>query len=213
MGNDRSGKGLGQTVRTYLDQWIKENLYKRRKEFSSKYTDKGNRVEPLALDFIAEVLDFGMLIKNEQNFENEYLTGTPDVITTKIIIDNKSPWDCFTFPLFESKINEDYFYQGQGYMALTGINEYKLIYTLMDASEVEIIKEAQKYCYQNSIDMDDEIIKQFTGKMTYSHMPNSLRIKVYEFKKDQSIIDRIYERVELCRVEIDKIMNDSKEIM
>lgn len=209
MTNDKSGKGIGKTVESYLDGWIKEQLYSRRKEFTSKYTDKGNRVEPLAIDFIADVLDFGMLIKNEQEFENEYLTGTPDVITTKIIIDNKSPWDCFTFPLFETKINEDYFYQGQGYMSLTGRNEYKLIYTLMDASEEEIFNEAQKHCYKNDIELDDEVLQYFTKKMTYTDIPNELRIKVYDFQKDDEIIQKIYNRVELCRQYISDKLSSS----
>lgn len=212
MTNDRSGKGIGKTVETYLDGWIKEQLYFRKKEFSSKYTDKGNKVEPFAIDFIADVLGYGMLSKNSEQFENDFLTGTPDVITNTTIIDNKSPWDCFTFPLFETEIDKDYFLQGQGYMDLTGRNKYKLIYTLMDAPEEEIIKEAQSYCYRNTIDLDDETLNKFIKKMTYSDVPDHLKIKVFEFQKDQEVIESIYKRVELCREYIDNKISNNKDL-
>jgi len=210
MTNDRSGKGIGLTVYSYLDQWIKENLYERRKEFSSKQTEKGLTVEQDSLDFIAEQMNYGFLDKNEKEFSNEYLTGTPDIVLKDHLIDVKNSWDCFTFPLFESKINPDYEFQGHGYMALTGLDNYKLIYTLTNTPEDLIIREASNYCFKNNIELDDKILNEFRSRMTYDKLPTGLRIKVYEFQKDQAVIDRIYERVILCRLEIDKILNDSK---
>ncbi len=212
MTNGTKGNPIGKTVESYLDGWIKEQLYGRRKEFTSKYTDKGNQVEQQSIDFIADQLGYGMLFKNEQHFENEFLTGTPDIKITKKIIDAKNSWDCFTFPLFETEINNDYFLQGQGYMDLTDSDSYELVYCLTDTPEDLIIREAQSYCYKNNIELDDEILNKFIKKMTYKDIPDHLKIKVYEFKRDQEVINSIYERVKLGRDYIAKKLEANKHL-
>lgn len=212
MTNGTKGNPIGKTVESYLDGWIKEQLYGRRKEFTSKYTDKGNQVEQQSIDFIADQLGYGMLFKNEQHFENEFLTGTPDIKITKKIIDAKNSWDCFTFPLFETEINNDYFLQGQGYMDLTDSDSYELVYCLTDTPEDLIIREAQSYCYKNNIELDDEILNKFIKKMTYKDIPDHLKIKVFPFKRDQEVINSIYERVKLCREYISKKLEANKHL-
>lgn len=210
IGKIMGQKGLGLTGLGYVEQWIKENLYSRRKEFTSKFTEKGNEVEQISLDFLADYLDYGFLDKNTKFFENDYLTGTPDVITKDHLIDVKNSWDCFTFPLFDEKINPDYYLQGQGYMELTGLKKYKLIYTLTNTPEELILKEATNFCYKNNLELDDEILNSFINKMTYDSIPNNLKIKVYEFEKDDIVINQIYERVRQCRVEVEKLLNTMK---
>ena len=129
MTNSRTKGQLSKTAQTYVDTWIKEQIYKRRKVITSKYFDKGNIVEDESIAFAGRVLN-QKLKKNEKRYADHYLTGTPDVITDDYVIDVKNSWDCFTFPLFfENVPNKDYFYQAQGYMALTGHHHYKLIYT------------------------------------------------------------------------------------
>lgn len=212
MTNGTKGNPIGKTVESYLDGWIKEQLYARRKEFTSKYTDKGNQVEQQSIDFIADQLGYGMLFKNEQSFENEFLTGTPDIKITKKIIDAKNSWDCFTFPLFETEINNDYFLQGQGYMDLTDSESYELVYCLTDTPEDLIIREAQSYCYKNNLELDDEILNKFIKKMTYKDIPDHLKIKVFPFKRDQEVINSIYERVKLCRDYIAQKLEANKHL-
>ena len=117
MTNSRSKtEVLGQTSKTYCENWLKEQLYDRKISFSNKYTSKGLIVEQESLDYIAEHLNYGLLVKNEQYFENDFLTGTPDVILKDHLIDVKSSWSFDTFPLFESNIDKGYYYQAQGYM-------------------------------------------------------------------------------------------------
>jgi hypothetical protein len=212
MTNGTKGEPMGKTVKSYLDEWIKEQLYSRRKEFESKYTNKGNQVEAESIDFIADQLGYGMLLKNETLYENDFLIGTPDIVLNDTIIDAKNSWDCFTFPLFETEINKDYFYQGQGYMALTERENYKLIYCLTDTPEDLIIKEAQSYCYRNGLELDDEVLNKFIKKMTYKDIPDHLKIKPYEFKIDHDIINMIYERVDLCRKYIAQKLDNHKDL-
>ncbi|MBK9963089.1 MAG: hypothetical protein IPP06_17705 [Saprospiraceae bacterium] len=206
MANGKGKETLGLTTKSYVESWIKEQLYGRKKEFSNKYTTKGLTVEQDAIDYVSDVLGYGFLLKNEDNLKNDFLTGTPDIILNNLIIDIKSSWDCFTFPLFEDEIkNQDYVWQGQGYMALTGAETFRVIYVLMDTPEDIIFRESSSFCWKNNIELDDEIIKDFTEKMTYKNIPHELRTKTFEFKRDEEKINSIYKMVEECREYIHKL--------
>jgi len=207
IGKIMNAKGLGKTGESYLETWLKEHVYNRRKEFTSKYTNKGNEMEDNNIDFVADVLGFGMLVKNEQYFENDFLTGTPDIILPNEIIDIKSSWDCFTFPLYDSELeNKDYYWQMQGYMSLTGKSAAKVIYVLSDTPQHMIQKEAYWYCKQNGYeDLDIEIYNDFLKKMTYKDIPNELKIKTFVVERSESDIDLIEKRVVESRIFINKI--------
>ena len=202
---------LSKTTQSYLQTWFKEQLYNRHKQFSSKYTDKGNIMEDNSLDFIAEQLGYGMLLKNEDYFSNDFMTGTPDVILKDHIIDVKNSWDNFTFPLFETEVpNKDYFYQAQGYMALTDLDSFKLIYVLSDTPINLIEAEARKYCYANGYEPNDEdVLNEFIERMTYKDIDAKYKIKVFEIKRCDETIKAIEERVIECR----NYINQLKEII
>lgn len=201
MTNDRSGKVMGQTAKTFVETWIKEQIYNSRKEFSSKQTQKGNECEDDSIDFIAEILELGMLMKNDQYFENDFITGTPDIVLPDCIIDAKNSWDCFTFPLFEDDVpNKDYDWQLQGYMWLTGKTEAKLIYILSDTPAHLIEKEAYWWCKNNGYDeLDMDVFMKFAERMTYKDVDNNYKFKIFEIQRDDAKIQAIQERVILCR--------------
>lgn len=193
-------KALGKTGQNYLQTWYKEKLYNRRKEFSNKYTEKGLIMEDNSIDFVAEQLDYGMLIKNEDFFSNDFMKGTPDVILNDHIIDVKNSWDCFTFPLFETEIDNAYYWQAQVYMELVGVEKYKLIYTLMDTPMHLIEKEAYFWCKNNGMDeLDEAVLNKFIDKMTYKNIPDIQKIKVFDIERNQEDIYNIVSRVEESR--------------
>jgi hypothetical protein len=174
MANSRTKGQLSKTAQSYVQEWLKEQIYNRRKDISNKYMDKGNLLEDESIDFLANNSDLGFLIKNEEYFENDFLTGTPDIITNEEVIDMKNSWDCFTFPLFYDNIpNKDYFYQLQGYMALTGKKKAKLVYTLMTTPE----------------DLN------YGKEDNYDNVDPKYRIKVFEVERDEEVIEAIKERV------------------
>lgn len=200
---------LPKGAKSYCEKWLKEQIYSRRQEFSSKYTDKGNEMEDENLDFIAKELKLGMLTKNTEFFESDFLTGTPDAIMSDTIIDVKSSWDCFTFPLFEDNIpNLDYWWQGQVYMALTGKEHYKLIYILSD-TPMHLIEREARYWSRNEgyQELEEKHLEEFFNKMTYGEIPNSHKIKVYNFDKDEKAIELIKSRVIECRKYIETLIN------
>lgn len=194
---------LSKTAESYIDRWIKEQVYGRKYQFSSKYTNKGIIMEDSAIDFIAEMLGFGFLIKNEEYFENEYLTGTPDILPKRhdLVIDVKNSWSWESFPLLETEVpNRDYFWQLQGYMALTGINHAELIYVLSDTPEHLIEREARRWCFDNGYEeLDSEVYERIFAEMTYPDIKSELKIKVFDIERDDNAISLIYEKVMNCR--------------
>jgi len=196
--------------KTYCKNWLKEQkeVFNRAKIIKSKYINKGNITEDNSIDFIAEQLGFGMLLKNEKHFSNDFIEGTPDIITKDLVIDAKNSWDHDTFPLFEDEIPEkDYSSQLQGYMCLTGRKKSKLAYVLSDTPINLIEKEAYYWCKDNGFDdLDVDIYKQFIRKMTYSDVPDHLKIKVFDLDYDQSYIDQVEKAVKLCRIYIKELI-------
>jgi hypothetical protein len=186
-------------AKTYVNQWIAEQLYNRTKVFTSKYTDKGNVCEDGSIDLVAERYGWGLISKNDKSFENDYLTGTPDLILSERVVDIKNSWDCFTFPLF-GKLNPDYEWQVQCYMDLTGKNRASVIYTLMDAPDELVEKEAAILSYKAGYtELESDFYDEVKASMTYSHLPIELRIKRFDVEKDDKKIQQVKDRVTLCR--------------
>jgi hypothetical protein len=198
MTNSRKKGELSKTAQSYIDTWIKEQIYNRRKVVTTKYMEKGNIVEDRSIAFAGRVLNAD-ITKNQQRYENELLIGTPDVITDDYVFDLKNSWDCFTFPLFKSDVpNTDYLYQAQGYMALTGLHHYKLIYTLMDTPDSLIENE---FKFSSQLDFDT-----FAADYRYNKIDDAYRIRIFEIERDDEVIAAIYERVKECREYINKLI-------
>lgn len=168
---------LSKTTKSYLEEWTKEQIYGVRKSIKSKYLDKGNQVEDAAIEYASAEKGWLFAEKNEEYFEDEFFCGTPDVILDDKIIDIKSSWDCFSFPLFYNGIpNKDYYYQLQTYMHLTGKTKAQLVYVLMNTPEELTFEESFDYTEINSkyrikifdIDYDEEVIEELKNKVIES---------------------------------------------
>jgi hypothetical protein len=81
---------LSQTAKTYIHELVLEHKYGIKKEFSSRYTDKGNAVEDESILLVNDVLDVKFIYKNEEHFTNDWITGTPDVNTEDVLLDVKA---------------------------------------------------------------------------------------------------------------------------
>lgn len=200
--------GINKTGETYCQNWLKEQIYKTEHTFTSKYCDKGNICEDESIDFIAEQLGYGFLMKNEEFKQNEYVTGTADIVLPDTIIDAKNSWDCFTFPLFEDKIpNNDYYYQLQCYMWLYDKPQAKLCYVLSNTPLGLIESEAYKWCKSKGYDeLDSDILQKFIHKMTYNEIEPKYKIKTFDVLRDEETIKLITERVNECRVYIETLL-------
>lgn len=204
----RDEKIFPSGAKTYCKDWLKGQLLDFQTQFSSRYTDKGNIVEDESIDFVAEQLGYGFLVKNEDHFSDEFMRGTPDVIRKDLVIDVKNSWDPNTFPLFESDIPDDkYYWQLQGYMSLTGVSKAKLIYTLMDTPKHLIEKEARYESYRQGFEeLEMSVYERFEKNLTYPNIDPALKIKVFDIERNDSDIQLIKDRVIECREYISELL-------
>jgi hypothetical protein len=185
MTNDRSGKGMGETAKTYVKDWLRLQTYGHEKEIKSKYLVKGRLLEDEAIRFYIHATGCDFLLKNEERFENDFFTGEPDVID-EIVYDFKNSWDAYSFPLFEKTPDKGYFAQLQGYMALTGLKKAKLVHVLLDTPEEITYGEPRDY----------------------SFVSNKFRIKEFEIDYDPVFIEQAQERVLQCREYLKEILSN-----
>jgi len=200
---------LSQTAKTYVEEQVLLAKYGIRKTFSSRYTDKGNLVEDESIRIASEALELGFLIKNDEHFSNEWLTGTPDVNTDDLLLDVKSSWDATTFPFFATEIpTKDYFYQLHGYMWLTGKQKSLLVYCLVNTPE-DMVQDEVRRAHWNAklLEEDQELIDQVTKRHNFDHIPDNRRVKFFEVERDDEVIEQIKERVELCREYYETLYN------
>jgi GTP-sensing pleiotropic transcriptional regulator CodY len=206
------GEVLSQTTKSYLQELAVEEVYGIRKEFSSRYTDKGNQVEELSIALCNDVLGLGFIYKNEEHFSNDWITGTPDVNTNEILLDVKSSWDATTFPFFDTELkNKEYFYQMQGYMWLTGKEESLLCYCLVDTPLQIVEDEIRREHWKANLIEESLDLREFVElKHIFTHIQKEKRLKAFKIAKDEKIIEEIKTRIEQCREYYDKLLANLK---
>jgi len=195
---------LSETAKSYCEQWAKEQLYERRKQFTSKETEKGNKTEIEAMDYAAQHLGWGWTVKNTERRANEWMEGECDLVVGDWIHDTKCAWDCFTFPLFEQAIPEtDYEWQIQGYMSLWQKPFGSVVYALMDMPQDYIDKEVR---FRLGNEYSLEQYEAFVSQYRYGHLPPHRRLKQYKCEYGPAKIEQINARVEQCRVYINHLL-------
>jgi len=188
---------LSETCKTFCEEWLKIQIYDRLPEFTSKYTDKGIQTEPEALKLLAGYFNWPNSEKNTKRKYGDFMHGECDLELPDIIVDNKSAFSCWTFPLFEDTIpDKSYMYQIQGYMHLWNKPKGIIAYTLMDMPEDMIAREL-RWKFKEA--PTDEEYRAAAAQYIYSDMPDALRIKIFKFDYDPEIIAAIEKRVHECR--------------
>lgn len=192
---------LSKTCINYVHAWMKTlpEFYNREKNFRSKYTLKGNMCEKDSIDFAAKYYGWGDVDKNTERKTNSFITGEGDVILDKSVEDIKNSFSETTFPLFYTDIPIDgYGYQLQGYMELYNKPNAGLVYTLMDAPEKMIEREARARMYELGLDdLEAELYDEVEKEMTYGDVPIIYRIKRFGLDRDEKIMELVSDRVDM----------------
>ncbi len=203
--NGKRKDGVGQTFVTYLQEWLVYQLTGSLKEIDSKYLLHGIATEPQALERAGKY--YGCKFeKNTTQLENEHFTGEFDSKSDSIVIDTKSSFTAQTFPYFMTKPPKGYHAQLQIYMDLTGLKKASLIYCLENGTIDEINALAWKYAKREAVEnglidceMEVHHYEQAEKQLNYDHLPDWMRIKVFEFDRDDKLIDTMKSRVEIGR--------------
>lgn len=202
------GEVLSQTTKSYIKELFLEYKYGIRKEINSRYLDKGNMVENESIELTERVLDLDLIVKNESYFENDFICGTPDIIMGDTIIDVKSSWSAYTFPFFldEELPNKDYYYQVQGYMALTGATKGMVVYCLINTPEEIVLDEIRRTSWsRHELDVTEETEAEVRQQHEFDHIPEVNRVKAYYIERNEDVIQAIYERVKECKIYYDRL--------
>lgn len=194
----QTGK-MGAGTKTYVQEWLISELTGKEKRIDSKYLRSG--VERESASLIRASKYFGVeLKKNTIQLENDFFTGEFDAKTDDRVIDVKSSWDAFTFPFFESEPDKGYYRQLQIYMDLTGLKKAALVYCLENGTEEMI--ESLSWRLAKEEGEEEPTIEHWDkaeAELNYDHLPDKMRIKVFNFERDEELIENMRQAVLDCR--------------
>ena len=187
---------LSETCKTELIKiWI-ENEYGRKRDITTKFTEKGIICEQDSIDLLNKKTKSG-LVKNTKLYSNDFITGMPDIVD-RDITDIKTSWDLLSYVQSdEDKARKTYYYQLLGYMALVGAKTGHIAYCLVDTPDSFIRDELYKQSFQTDPESpeyktkEQEIIKN----MKFGDIPEDKRVKIFDFEFDQKMIDEVYLKV------------------
>lgn len=190
---------LSAGPKTFLGKIFKEELFGKSGQIRSKYLDKGIMAEEEAIAMYGQYVARDV-VKNTKRYNNEYITGEPDLLVD-VLVDIKCSWDHTTFPLTSDSVpNKDYYWQLQGYMALTEQPRSKLVYCLVDTPDELIYDEMKRTRSKlGLLDLPEELEQEIWDGLKYEGINPRHRIKEFVVDRDQESIDLIYKRVELAR--------------
>lgn len=211
MTDPKSGPGLSETCKTHLIELYVQHKYNRTKKIENKYVEKGRAVEEDAITLYSK-LRKSFFRKNKERLTNKYITGEPDLFIGKdilyadCIIDTKCSWDLYTYIKAKyDKTNKDYYWQGMGYMALTGAKQFKLVYCLINTPTSLILDEKRRLAYRLDV-IDDygrpdyiEACKEIERNCIFDDIPDSERMFEIVIDRDEPQIHKIYDRVSASR--------------
>jgi hypothetical protein len=200
----RDNPELSATCKSYLIECYVALRYKREKDIYSKYMEKGLAVEEDAITLYSVVKN-EFYRKNDQQLENDYITGTPDIREYKHVRDIKSSWDIHSF--FGAKvagINSLYEWQLTGYTWLDHADSATLAYCLVDTPETLIAKEVNKLMWDMGATTSEtpeflEAKAALEHSMRFGDIPRAERVHEKFVRRDDRKINQVPDRVKECR--------------
>lgn len=215
----KNDEPLPQTAKSYLKKYyayLKYGKWSAGLDKGNKYTNKGKLAEEDSITLLSR-LDKIFLQKNEIRLENEFLTGIPDIFigedifNAEYLYDVKTSWDIETFfDNLDKDLNSLYWWQMQGYMALTNCKRAEVSYCLVNTPET--LLQGEKFNLLSRFDViseEDPSFKKAYGEllnnMTFDDMPIEARRLRFVVERDEEAIQKIYKRVEMCREYLAKL--------
>ena len=186
------GKGkdeLSVGAKTYVTKLAKEMVYGYDERISSKYMDKGIRVEDASIDLYNAVM-LASYAKNTERRTNDWLTGEADIVATHKIIDIKSSWSLITFPvLAEQGEDKGYEWQLRAYMMLWEKPYAEIAYCLVSTP-------------------DDLIGWEAPSLHQVDYINRELRVTVVPYERDLVLEEKIKVKVEAARLYYNEMVRE-----
>ncbi|HHE9434123.1 TPA: translocation protein TolB precursor [Haemophilus influenzae] len=189
MAKSKSGNGISATAKSAVRKIVKFDLFGYQDFEGNKYTEKGIALEEQAIKLSGRKRGLP-LKKNTERRENDWIAGECDIYvpSRKLIIDTKCSWDIGSHPFFADEAEEKakkagYDAQMQGYMWLWDCDEAHIDFVLLPTpyDQLSSYDDSTRY-----IDLVEQI-------------PQEKRITTVTIKRDEKIIEKIKERVEIAQ--------------
>lgn len=195
---------FGSTAMSYIRECWLRDMYGYDEPVVTNELIKGISCEQEAIGVLTrQISSDGFRIKNEDRWEDEHFMGTPDVISDSHVEDIKCSWTLRTF--FETtKPDPIYYAQGQVYMALTRRTKFRLVHILVDTPFELVEEEKKRFYFRFNCDEENPHYREAIRKIEAMHyssskIPESHRIKCFEFERNDDYIRELRSRVELAR--------------
>jgi hypothetical protein len=204
------GEQLSATCKKYLIRNYAIEKYKRQPEITTKQMVKGIICEPDGVDIFNRTSGTSYL-KNTKQLKNDWISGTPDlfdgpsVMESDEIVDIKCSWDILTFlNRIADPMSKSYYWQLQGYMALTGAKMGTLAFCLVNMHPTMIEQEKYRlFMNMNCVTEESPEFKLAAAKleydMTFDDIPENERVLRFYVERNDEDIAKIYQKVYKCR--------------
>lgn len=208
--SDKDAGNLSESAKAHLVDIFVSKKYNRQTDIQNKYIQKGLMVEEDSITLYSRVKK-KFFKKNKERISNPFITGEPDlfegpaVVNAELIIDTKSSWDIFTFFRTKTKpVDNMYYWQGQGYMALTGASKFIVAFCLVNTPEILINDEKRRLMYKMGLatDENDDFIQaceELERLMKYDDIPMQERVIEFVIDRNEEDIQAAYKKIAKCR--------------
>lgn len=181
---------LSETAKSYIKTKAKEDYFGYSTYLQTKPMLKGTDWEEESIALVNQVRGT-FYVKNKERFENEFLTGEPDIILDDSIIDIKTSWSLETFPATQDEgANKEYMWQLMGYCWLLNKPQAELIYCMIDTDDVLLS------------DWDNRFIHKV------SHIDPAKRITCLKYEMNPEYIDQMKEKLIAATEYYNEYMNE-----
>lgn len=213
---------LSETTKKHLCDIYVSRVWGKSKDTFTKFTNKGLMVEEDSLTLFSRH-QRQFFTKNEVKLANQYIMGTPDIITSDMVIDIKSSWDAFTFIKTRFDLNKMYYWQLQGYMWLAQKEKAMLAYCLINTPDVIVQGEKRKLAWQSGIIDDSDAdfqkaLEEVERNHNFDNLTLNERVHIVEIERNEQDIERLINRIKDARLwmqqnlfkpEIEKVNTES----
>lgn len=217
---------ISQGAKTYLENWVRSEVYERRENIEISATRKGTEMEAAAIEKINSHLGIE-LKKNAEWRQDDHFTGECDCISDDAIWDVKNSFTFAQQPIFEMQPEKKYLEQGQVYLELFGKENFTLARVFCTSPLWILEKELKTAMYQIKAqyggDLIEELYREKAAEIFCLHtariedwdinsIPVECRgamflkpleikdcISTYTCPKDSVFIENARKKVELCR--------------
>jgi len=186
------GKGkdeLSVGAKTYVSKLAKEFVYGYEEKVTSKYMDKGIRMEDESID-LYNAVHLSSHAKNAERKNNLWITGEADIVADDKIIDIKSSWSLTTFPvLADQGEDKGYEWQLRAYMWLWDKPRADIAYCLVTTPD-DLIGWENKALHQ------------------VDYINRELRVTIVPYVRDPALEEKIKVKVEAARVYYNHVIQE-----